>query len=149
MLEQIIPFLNKILALDTSSNIVNSQAFPEKNEYSAGSFSLSDKRILFRQAKITQKKIGQFVAIWKRNLQGVTEPYSTNDNFDFMVIACQDGDSKGIFVFSKETLVKLGIISSETKEGKRGMRVYPSWDEPTNKQAISTQNKQRSYFYSI
>lgn len=149
MLEQIIPFLNKIFELETSSVVTNYQAFPEKNEYSACSFSLGDKRIIYRQAKITPKKIGLFVAIWKRNTQGITEPYSSYDNFDFIVIACCDGTHKGVFVFSKDTLVKLGIITTDLKEGKRGMRVYPTWDEPVNKQAINTQNKQRSSFFAV
>ncbi len=149
MLKQIIPLINNFLAIDTSSVITDYQGFSEKNEYDACSFKLENKRIIYRKAKITPKKIGQFIAIWKRNPQGTTEPYAMNDDFDYMVIACESGSHKGVFIFSKEVLSNLGIISTNLKEGKRGMRVYPTWDEPTNKQAINTQNKQRSSFRAI
>jgi hypothetical protein len=45
--------------------------------------------------------------------------------------------------------VEKGIISSNGKEGKRGIRVYPPWDIATNRQAIKTQNWQTNYFMTV
>jgi len=53
----------------------------------------------------------------------------------------------GQFVFPKAVLIKKGIISTTTKEGKRAFRVYPSWDIPTSKQAERSQKWQLYYFY--
>ena len=55
----------------------------------------------------------------------------------------------GQFVFPKPVLVKKGIISTESKEGKRAFRVYPDWDIAKNKQAAQTQKWQLDYFYEI
>lgn len=38
------------------------------------------------------------------------------------------------------------ILSDQTREGKRGIRVYPIWDETTSKQAEKTQEWQIKYF---
>ena len=42
-----------------------------------------------------------------------------------------------------------GIITRNGKEGKRGIRVYPPWDIPTNKQAEKTKIWQAKYFLTI
>lgn len=46
-------------------------------------------------------------------------------------------------------LVDKGIITGKNKEGKRGIRVYPPWDKPNNKQAIKNQSWQIRYFENI
>ena len=56
---------------------------------------------------------------------------------------------KGVFKFSKEVLIKHGIVSTEKKDGKRGFRVYPIWDKTTSKQAIKAQIWQLEYFSII
>lgn len=93
----------------------------EAVEYSGCEYCLKDLRYIQRTAKITPKKIGQFVTLWKRNENGITVPFDIKDNFD---------------------------ISDCVKayDGKRGFRVYPKWDIPTNKQAIETQKWQLDYF---
>jgi hypothetical protein len=48
----------------------------ESSEYGACSFGLNGKKIQHRVSKITPTKTGQFVAIWKRNKDGITEPFS-------------------------------------------------------------------------
>lgn len=40
---------------------------PESKEYDACRFKLNGLNIISRKAKITPKKIGQFVTFWKRN----------------------------------------------------------------------------------
>ena len=45
--------------------------------------------------------------------------------------------------------MKKHIISSETKGGKRGIRVYPSWVKTINNQALITQKWQLNYFIDL
>lgn len=118
----------------------------ESNAYSACSFSLDSKKVVFRKANSTPKKTGQFVAIWKRSEGGETTPYEEKDNLDFLIIAVETDSNSGHFIFSKQILVEKGIISSEKKSGKRGIRVYPCWDVVTSKQAMKTQEWQLNYF---
>lgn len=121
----------------------------ESREYAAHSFQLDKKTVKFRIAKITPTKTGQFVTIWKRNEKGITCPYDITDNFDFFIIATRKETNLGIFIFPKDVLLENKIISNNKREGKRGIRVYPSWDITTNKQAIKTQHWQLQYFLDI
>lgn len=105
----------------------------------------TEKSILF-YSKITPKKIGQFVSIWKRNEQGITVPYDVSDNFETMIIHSESIKNIGRFVFPKSVLKEKGIISNNKMGGKRGIRVYPPWDVPENKQAIKTQVWQVQYW---
>lgn len=119
----------------------------ESQEYAASRFELNGRKIRYRNAKVTPKKIGQFVTYWKRNSNGITEPLQETDEIDFYVITACFNNQFGQFVFPKSILIKKGIISSETKQGKRGFRVYPIWDKVTSKQAKKTQDWQLKYFY--
>jgi hypothetical protein len=121
----------------------------ESMEYGACSFRLNGKTIQHRVSKITQTKTGQFVTIWKRNKDGVTEPFDISDDIDFIVITSKSGENFGQFIFPKNVLADKGIITQNGKEGKRGIRVYPPWDRVTNKQAEQTQNWQTKYFLTI
>lgn len=107
---------------------------------------LNDTIIISRHAKITPKKIGQFTSIWQRDANGECAPYSIDDNFELMVINCEDDTNFGQFVFNKSILTKQKIIQSANIRGKNGMRVYPIWDKPQNATAIKTQNWQSAYF---
>ena len=62
----------------------------ESAEYAASSFTLNGKAIQYRASKITPTKSGQFVTVWKRNGQGITEPFSVSDLFDFISIVFRD-----------------------------------------------------------
>jgi len=121
----------------------------ESKEYKASQFQLSDKSIICRDSKITPKKIGQFVTFWKRKDEGPIEPFRETDSFDFFVVNVKAGDKLGQFVFPISVLIKKGIISTSKKEGKRAIRVYPSWDTPLNATAIRTQKWQLDYFYEL
>ncbi|WP_020531522.1 MepB family protein [Flexithrix dorotheae] len=118
----------------------------ESREYEALNFELKGFKILYRKAKITPTKAGQFVTLWKRTENGPIAPYHLNEHFDFVIIATRKNDSHGLFLFPKSILVKQGIISTPAKEGKRGFRVYPPWDITTNKQAQKTQEWQLQHF---
>lgn len=115
-------------------------------EYVGHNGQLPEYTIKFRKAKITPKKIGQFVTVWQRNATGITEPYTSADPFDFYIIMTKDHDQIGFFIFPRAILAEKGILTTAKKEGKRGFRVYPDWDTPTNKQAIKTQQWQNLYF---
>ena len=135
-------------------NKVNFQIYKIENEievieYDACRFELNKMKIISRSSKITPKKVGQFVTFWKRNINKTTEPYSETDLIDFYVINVKTETNFGQFVFPKSELINKGIISTKEKDGKRGFRVYPSWDNPKNKQANKAQEWQLKYFYDI
>ena len=121
----------------------------ESVEYGACSFGLNGKKIQHRVSKITPTKTGQFVTIWKRNKNGITEPFDISDDMDFIIITSKSGKNLGQFIFPKSVLADKGIITKNGKEGKRGIRVYPPWDIATNRQAEKTRDWQTKYFLTI
>ncbi len=129
--------------------LTNPKIHSESVEYGACSFGLNGKVVQHRASKITPTKIGQFVTIWKRNKDGVTEPFCVSDTIDFIIITARSGNNLGQFIFPKNVLANKGIITQNGKEGKRGIRVYPPWDITTSKQAEKTQNWQTDYFMTI
>ncbi len=129
--------------------IANLKLNNESSEYSACSFELNGHTIEYRMSKITPTKAGQFVTIWKRNDHGLTAPFDIADKLDFIVITSKKDNRIGQFIFPKNVLAEKGIISQTGKDGKRGIRVYPPWDEAGNKQAEKTQRWQLKYFVSF
>jgi hypothetical protein len=125
------------------------QMEPESSEYGGYVFELNGLSIRFRVAKITPTKIGQFVTLWKRIGKGPIQPYDLADPVDFFVISTRKDNYFGQFVFPKKILRDQDIISKMNKGGKRAIRVYPSWDKPTSKQAQKTQAWQLKYFLEI
>lgn len=121
----------------------------ESSEYGACSFRLNEKEVRMRVAKVTPKKIGQFVTLWKRNSQGITEPPNINDSFDLFVINARFQGRFGQFVFPKSVLYMNGIVSGEGSKGKRGIRVYPPWDRPVSLQAQKSQRWQAEFFLEL
>lgn len=121
----------------------------ESSEYEACSFKLNDKEIHYRKAKITPTKTGQFVTIWKRNTEGITEPFSYLDTLDFIVITVINETNRGQFIFPKALLLKHAVIRNETKDGKRGIRVYAPWDKVSSKQAEKTKAWQIACFINF
>ncbi|MTG98997.1 MULTISPECIES: MepB family protein [Myroides] len=135
---------------------ISTQAIPcdfkfprETSEYNACSFTLENKNIIYRKAKLTPKKVGLFVAIWERDEDGQTRPYSNDDDFDFLLIDIDSPSIKGFFLYPKNTLIELNIISSEQTQGKRGMRVYPTAEDNMNKQATKTYKSHLPYFHTV
>jgi hypothetical protein len=128
-----------------------SRPLPETQnaEYGAYVFNLNAVSIRFRIAKITPTKIGQFVTLWERIGEGPIQPYDASDPVDFFVISVRKGSSLGQFIFPKAVLCDHDIVSKEGKGGKRAIRVYPPWDQPTNRQAQKTQAWQLEYFLEM
>lgn len=119
----------------------------ESKCYQACRFELNGKKIVFRCAKITPKKTGQFVTIWKRIERTPIQPLSHVDSIDFVVIHVQKKKKMGQFIFPFQVLSEKGIITTPSKEGKKGIRVYPPWDNPTSHQAQKTQHWQQDHFF--
>ena len=142
-------FAEKLLYNECGFQLQNLIWNSESTNYGACSFELNNYKIQFRVANITPTKIGQFVAIWKRNSEGITAPFDVSDSLDFMIISVRDSENFGQFIFPQSVLVSHGIISQNEKGGKRGIRVYAPWDKPINKQAIKTQGWQVNYFVEI
>lgn len=118
----------------------------ESKNYGACSFTLNFKRVVFRVARITPKKIGQFVTLWKREKSGPIRPYDHTDSADLFIISVRKKGCGGQFVFSKDLLVEKKVVSKDGVEGKRAIRVYPPWDNPTSQQGRTTQSWQLEYF---
>lgn len=121
----------------------------ESKEYEASTFQLNALHVISRKAKITPKKTGLFVTLWKRNTTGETAPYHESDKIDLFIINVVQGPHMGQFVFPRDVLMEKGIVSSAKKSGRRGFRVYPSWSLATNRTAQNTQKWQTEYFLEI
>jgi len=141
-------YLKKLLSKNNDFEISQVLIEKESSEYGACSFILNNKNIRFRSAKITPTKTGQFVTLWKRINQGPIQPFDNSDPIDVFIISVRKKDYFGLFAFPKAVLIDKGIVSDK-KEGKRAIRVYPSWDLTTSKQAQKTQKWQLDYFVEI
>ena len=121
----------------------------ESHDYDACTFLLNNKIVMFRSAKITPTKNGQFVTLWKRIGDSVIIPYDSAESIDLCIISVRKAERLGQFIFPKEILVDKGYMSKDKKGGKRAMRVYPPWDNPESKQAEKSQKWQLQYFKII
>jgi hypothetical protein len=123
----------------------------ESCDYGACRFSLNGKDIVFRTAKITPRKVGQFVTVWKRPKPvSIIVPFDINDGIDFLVVSVSDGIScTGQFVFDQKILLVKDIMSQDNKGGKRGFRLYPPWAKPLSAEALKTQKWQLPYFFFL
>lgn len=129
--------------------ILTIQQDQENTDYSGVTIHFKDYKMKFRNAKITPKKIGQFVTFWKKNADHKNEPYHLNDDFDYYIVAAKQQERFGFFFFSKQVLAEENILTNDKKLGKMGFRVYPVWDFPTNKQAAKTKQWQSDYFVEL
>jgi hypothetical protein len=141
--------LKKIISTYCQGVPTNLVVHTEGFEYGACSFVLDNQKVEFRTAKITPKKIGQFVTFYKRAQSGIIEPFCVEDDFDQLMVFVKTGEICGLFIFSKKTLALHDVISVDGHGGKRAMRVYPIWDQELNAQAQKTQNWQKEFFRVI
>ena len=126
------------------------EAEAESADYGACRFTLDDRAVVFRTAKITPTKTGQFVTVWKRPAPGADiAPLDEDDDVQFVVIEVADGACRGQFVFSREVLLRHGVMSRNGKGGKRAIRVYPPWSAPAARQAVQTQHWQLRSFVEM
>jgi hypothetical protein len=88
----------------------------------------NNSHIRFAIGKITPKKVGQFVTLYKRINNGPIEPYDMEDGVEFFIIRVQKDETSGHFIFPKSILYENNIVSKNGIGGKLGIRVYPPWD---------------------
>lgn len=122
----------------------------ESADYGACRFGLDGHNIVFRVAKTTPTKIGQFVTLWKRRRPGdAIEPLDASDPVDFVVVCTSNAVRRGQFVFDRKILIEKGVMSSPDTVGKRAIRVYPPWSNPVATEAVRTQKWQLRYFLDL
>jgi hypothetical protein len=129
----------------------------ESDEYGAYRFRLNEREVVFRVAKTTPTKIGQFVTLWKRPKpdQKPSAPGNkpaalhVDDGVEFVIIHVHDKAHSGQFVFPSSILLAKGIMANQVKKGKTAFRLYPPWTKPEAAAAIKTQKWQAQYFYKI
>lgn len=129
--------------------VLDLQAEKESSEYGACRFKLNMLSICFRTAKTTPTKIGQFVTLWKRTGKSPIHPFDMSDYIDLFIINVHSNNLFGQFVFPSSVLLEKNILSQNNQGGKRAVRVYPTWDNPTSPQAKKTQGWQLKYFVQI
>ena len=119
----------------------------ESADYGACRFRLDGHNIVFRVAKTTPTKIGQFVTLWTRRRPGdAIEPLDASDPVDFVVVCTSNAAHNGQFIFDRKILIEKGVMSSRETVGKRAIRVHPPWSNPVATEAVRTQKSQLRYF---
>jgi len=127
----------------TITRSIERDPIPEAAKYAALSFALNEHNIIYRKAKVTPDRPGAFLAVWQRPMTQEANdnkpiPFQTGDlDYLFVQIASHSelsGDNKqdiqhGMFIFPVSLLVAKGVVSSPTKKGKTGFRVFPPWSQ--------------------
>ncbi|ASA21225.1 MepB family protein [Paenibacillus donghaensis] len=144
-------YVKEVLYEPTHLTIESIREEPQNSEYGAGLFQLNSKSVRFRVAKITPTKTGQFVVFWEKDADHKNQAFSYENAPDLLVINVFNPTTNdlGQFVFPKDVLVKHKILTTAAAKGKMAIRVYPSWDTPTSKQALATQKWQLPYFIIV
>ncbi|MFB8142042.1 MepB family protein [Streptomyces parvus] len=122
---------------------------PESADHAAHRFTLDGQSIAFRVARTTPAKVGQFVTVWQRSVEGPIRPFDADDGVDLFVISARDDGRLGQFVFPRDALCERGIVSRNGVGGKRGFRVYPPGAVTTGRQARGTQAWQVEFFLDV
>ena len=151
--------LAQLIAVCTSADIAITappQAEPESADYGACRIGIGGLSVVYRIAKTTPTKIGQFVTLWKRPAPGGDiAPFDAADNIDLVIVSVSvsvsggdDNKAGGLFVFDQATLLARDVMSRDGIGGKRAIRVYPPWCAPIASQAVRTQRWQLERFIS-
>lgn len=141
--------LAEFSALGYACSVPNAQA--ESREYGAHDFEVNGRKAVFRIARTTPKKAGQFVTLWLRAAPdgGSIRPFDSSDGIGLFVVSVRAETGFGQFVFPQAALITRDVVSQEFVGGKRAIRVYPPWSEPGSRTAQATQRWQSDYFYPI
>lgn len=152
------PTFHRLLPRLTDLGEVLGGPTPEEQggEYESGTVLLRVGEVeecwRIRTARITPTKPGAFVAVWERGADGKTQPFAADERTaGLLVFVAESGAAarSGLFRFTAEMLVELGITRSPGGAGKRGFRLYPSWCDGLNAQAARTQRAQAPAFTLI
>ncbi|MDO4227270.1 MAG: MepB family protein [Neisseria sp.] len=86
---------------------MNIEQEKESAEYGAIRFKMDGQSYLYRQAKHTPQKIGQFVTLWKRpTMSSEIAPFDHDDGIDWVIIFADEHPRFGVFVFPRQQLIK-------------------------------------------
>ncbi|RFA14395.1 metallopeptidase [Subtercola boreus] len=118
---------------------------PQNSDYQSGVAQIGDEAWHIRTARNTPTKPGAFVAFWRRDADGTTQPFTDDDLAAGLLVFVEQHGRRGVFRFTGAHLAELGITSGR-QPGKRGFRIYPSWCAGLNAQATATQRAQASAF---
>jgi hypothetical protein len=118
---------------------------PQNGDYESGVALIGEDQWHIRTARNTPAKPGAFVAFWRRDTNGKTAPFETPELHAGLLVFVEQGDRRGMFMFTPDMLEQQGIASGRTA-GKRGFRVYPAWCDGLNPQAAATQRVQAAAF---
>lgn len=126
----------------------------QNSDYESGLARIGEELWRIRTARVTPSKPGAFVALWRRNPSGETEPFSASETtvsgaLIFVSERADGAGRTGVFRFTRDHLSELGVLSSPARPGKRGFRVYPPWAQELNRQAARTQAAQATAFTEI
>ncbi|MHA7270452.1 MepB family protein [Arthrobacter sp. HLT1-20] len=119
---------------------------PESADYAAHRLTLGGRSAVFRVAKTTPTKVGQFVTLWQRSVAGPIRPFDMDDGVSLFIIQVASGAGLGQFVFPLAALAHHGVVSVDGKGGKRALRVYAPDVVTASAQARRTQKWQCEYF---
>lgn len=144
-----LPIPLKVLQDTLKMRVTQFESEPESQDYDAHKFLLGHYQVVYRASKITPTKTGQFVTLWQRSSQGPIVPFEVNDSLNLVVIFSEREDKSGLFVFTKDVLVRRGIVSAEGKKGKLGFRIYPPWASIQSANAQKSQNWQVPHFFNM
>lgn len=143
-------YVNKMIYEPCDLTVESVQEEKQNSKYGAGTFQLSSRTVRFRVANRTPAKAGQFVAFWEKDENNKNRAFPYEEAPDLLVVTAFKSDNEfGQFIFPKEIIYKQNILRSSSTKGKMAIRVYPSWDRPTSKQAKKTQEWQLPYFIDM
>ncbi len=81
----------------------------ESAKYGACRLALNGRPVVFRVAKTTPTKAGQFVTLWKRPTPNAAiAPLDSDDGVALVVVSVSEGPHRGQFVFPYTALVERG-----------------------------------------
>jgi hypothetical protein len=123
----------------------------ESKEYGAHAFEVNGSKAVFRIARTTPKKAGQFVTLWQRAAPdgGPIRPFDSSDGIGLFAVSVRGETGPGQFVFPQAALIVHDVVSQDFLGGKRAMRVYLPWSEPSSRTAVATQRWQSEHFCPI
>lgn len=117
-------------------------------EYNGVTFDFNEEKYRFRTGKITPKKKGAFVVMWKKDENNKNEPYHVDNFPDYLCVIIED-DEQGFLLIPRKELVKNKVISSDGINGKMGFRIYLPDEKELNATARRTQKWQQNFYYKI
>ena len=90
-------------------------------KYGAGKFEVSGRTVRFRVAHITPTKIGQFVAMWKKDKTNKNQAFSVEGAPDLLVIMTIKNKTEwGSIYFSKTSSSKATDFKNESNKRAYG-----------------------------